>query len=110
MEVFVDKTKCTGCDHCKDVCPVAVFEMYDKAAPEVNNDSAPENMKWKGTDDPNVVKEWSTVNDGHTHFKTKSVAINGPSCILCQACLIECEGACIHIKDDSGTTYQSTYK
>ncbi len=110
MEVFVDKPKCTGCDHCKDVCPVAVFETYDKNAPEVNNDVAPEEMKWKGVDDPAVFKEWSNVNDGHDHFKKKSVAINGPACIMCQACLIECEGECIYIKDDTGTLYKSVYK
>ena len=30
MDVFVNKVKCTGCQHCKDVCPVAVFEMKSR--------------------------------------------------------------------------------
>ncbi len=48
MDVYVDKPKCTGCSHCFDVCPVAVFEMKDRASPDVNNDHAPDEAKWKG--------------------------------------------------------------
>ena len=109
MDVYVDKPKCTGCDHCKDVCPVAVFEMVPLAQ-DVNRDNAPEEMKWKGTHDPEVHAKFSTLQDGHTHFTQKSVAVNGSACILCQACLIECEGECIHIIDDNGVKYQSIYK
>jgi NAD-dependent dihydropyrimidine dehydrogenase PreA subunit len=110
MDVFVDKPKCTGCDHCKDVCPVAVFEMYEVNAPEVNNDTAPADKKWQGKNDPAIFAKYKDVKDGHTHFAKKSVAINGSSCILCQACLIECEGECITITDDNATKYQSIYK
>ncbi len=119
MDVFVNKVKCTGCQHCKDVCPVAVFEMKsrdDMAA--ANSDTAPEDMKWKGTTDPAVHEKWATISDGHKHFAEHndgtsgglSVAVAGSACILCQACLIECEGECIHITDDNGTRYDSIYK
>ncbi|MGC8495924.1 MAG: ferredoxin [Candidatus Micrarchaeia archaeon] len=123
MDVYVDKTKCTGCQHCKDVCPVAVFEMRSRGTPEAPNpdanaDSAPEEAKWKGKTDDAVYQKWANVQDGHKHFAPDndgtsgglSVAINGSSCILCQACLIECEGECIHITDDTGTKYVSIYK
>ncbi|MGC8652326.1 MAG: 4Fe-4S dicluster domain-containing protein [Candidatus Micrarchaeia archaeon] len=124
MDVYVDKTKCTGCQHCKDVCPVAVFEMRSRGTPDnpdagnANADTAPEEAKWKGKTDPAVVDKWSNVNDGHRHFANDndgksgglSVAVNGSACILCQACLIECEGECIHITDDTGTKYVSIYK
>ncbi len=110
MDVYVDKPKCTGCEHCKDVCPVAVFEIVDTNSPKVNGDSAPEEKKWKGQHDPVVVAKFGQVSDGHTHFKDISVAVNGSACILCQACLIECEGECITITDDNKTVYQSVYK
>ncbi|MGC8538578.1 MAG: 4Fe-4S dicluster domain-containing protein [Candidatus Micrarchaeia archaeon] len=118
MDVYVDKPKCTGCQHCKDVCPVAVFEMKNRDAPDVNSDHAPANEQWKGQSDPSVVAKWSNVQDGHRHFANDndgtsggiSVAVNGSACILCQACLIECEGECITITDDSGNTYHSIYK
>ncbi|MCL5100686.1 MAG: ferredoxin [Candidatus Marsarchaeota archaeon] len=118
MQVYVDKPKCTGCAHCFDVCPVAVFEMKDRAAADVNNDVAPEDAKWKGTNDPAVISKWKDVQDGHHHFAEKfengsggiSVGVNGPSCILCQACLVECEGECIVITDDSNNVYKSIYK
>ncbi len=85
---------------------------------EVNVDHAPADMQWKGQSDPNVVAKWSNINDGHKHFAEEndgtsggiSVAVNGSACILCQACLIECEGECIHITDDTGTKYVSIYK
>ncbi len=119
MDVYVDKPLCTGCQHCKDVCPVGVYEMRSRAdASKVNADTAPEEAKWKGTVNENVKKKWSAINDGHKHFAAEndgnsggiSVAVNGPSCILCQACLIECEGECIHITDDTGNKYHSVYK
>jgi NAD-dependent dihydropyrimidine dehydrogenase PreA subunit len=119
MDVWVDKPKCTGCQHCKDVCPVAVFEERSRKDLAASNaDHAPEEMKWKGVSDPDVLAKWKNMKDGHNHFADEndgtsggvSVAINGPSCILCQACLIECEGECIHIIDDNGTKYQSIYK
>ena len=118
MKVFVDKPLCTGCQHCKDVCPVAVFELRDrKNIDEVNKDTAPENAQWKGTTDQAILDKWSKVEDGHHHFADTndgtsggiSVAVNGDACILCQACLIQCEGDCIHIIDDSGTEYKSIY-
>jgi NAD-dependent dihydropyrimidine dehydrogenase PreA subunit len=118
MQVYVEKHKCTGCAHCHDVCPVAVFEMKDRLASDVNSDVAPEADQWKGVTDQAVLDKWKDVKDGHNHFQEKfengsggiSVAVNGPSCILCQACLIECEGECIVITDDAGTVYHSIYK
>jgi len=124
MDVYVDKTKCTGCQHCKDVCPVNVFEMRSRGTPDnpdagnANADTAPDESKWKGKPDQSVYDKWANVNDGHRHFATEndgksgglSVAINGKDCILCQACLIECEGECIHITDTTGTKYVSIYK
>jgi NAD-dependent dihydropyrimidine dehydrogenase PreA subunit len=118
MKVYVDKPLCTGCQHCKDVCPVAVFEMKKRSAPEeVNTDTAPESAQWKGQSDPAIVEKWSKVEDGHKHFADEndgtsggiSVGVNGEACILCQACLIQCEGECIHIIDDTNTEYKSIY-
>ncbi|MDE1845795.1 MAG: 4Fe-4S dicluster domain-containing protein [Candidatus Micrarchaeota archaeon] len=109
MQVYVDKPKCTGCDHCKDVCPVAVFEMIPITG-DVNRDTAPEEMHWKGVNDPVVHEKFANAQDGHTHYTQKSVAVNGSACILCQACLIECEGECITIIDDNAVKYQSIYK
>ncbi len=119
MDVWIDKPKCTGCHHCFDVCPVAVFEMRSrKDLAAANADNAPEAMKWTGKSEQQVIDKWGSVQDGHKHFADESdgtsggisVGVNGSSCILCQACLIECEGECIHITDDTGTTYQSVYK
>lgn len=118
MDVYVEKQKCTGCAHCFDVCPVAVFAMKNRSDPEVNSDTAPEQDKWKGSHDQAVYDKWGKVQDGHKHFAENfeggsggiSVGINGPSCILCQACLVECEGECIVIKDDSENIYKSIYK
>lgn len=124
MDVYIDKPKCTGCHHCFDVCPVAVFEMRGRGtsgnpdADGANKDNAPDSMKWTGKSDDQIVQKWGNVKDGHNHFAEKSdgksggisVGVNGSSCILCQACLIECEGECIHIIDDTGTKYQSIYK
>lgn len=119
MDVYVNKAKCTGCQHCKDVCPVAVFEMKGrKDMVGANADTAPEDAKWKGTTLPDVHEKWANVQDGHKHFADDndgtsgglSVAVAGSACILCQACLIECEGECIHITDDAGVRYDSIYK
>jgi NAD-dependent dihydropyrimidine dehydrogenase PreA subunit len=107
MDVYVDKPKCTGCDHCKDVCPVAVFEMIDTNSPDVNKDNAPADKQWKGTEDPAI---YAKYKDLPNRFAKKSVAVAGSACILCQACLIECEGECITITDDNNTVYQSIYK
>ncbi len=118
MKVYVDKPLCTGCQHCKDVCPVAVFEMKDRSKPdEVNTDTAPDNMKWTGESNPEVLAKWKDVNDGHKHFAEAndgtsggiSAGVNGEACILCQACLIQCEGECIHIIDDTNAEYKSIY-
>ena len=119
MDVYVNKPHCTGCSHCFDVCPVAVFEMRDidkdptgqAQPPFINADTAPADKQWKGVNDPKFYDKWNNnVQKCHDHYKKKSVAINGSACILCQACLIECEGECITIVDDQGQTYQSIYK
>jgi NAD-dependent dihydropyrimidine dehydrogenase PreA subunit len=91
MDVQVQVEKCTGCRHCFDVCPVNVFVMHPRAGiPNV-------------VDDPGVAAKFRFRSE-------KSIAEHGPDCILCNACLTECEGSCITIWDDEGTTYQSTYK
>ena len=123
MDVYVDKPKCTGCQHCFDVCPVGVFVMKGRGDqgspnPDANSDSAPDASKWKGAVVEEVRKKWEGVKDGHSHFAKDndgssgglSVAVNGSACILCQACLIECEGECIHITDDTGAKYDSIYR
>ena len=113
MDVYVEKAKCTGCSHCFDVCPVAVFEMrhLDGSSGDINADSAPPESQWKGTEDPAVFAKWNNnVQKCHDHYKQKSVAVNGTSCILCQACLVECEGECIVITDDQNQKYRSIYK
>lgn len=110
MKVWVDKPKCTGCSHCFDVCPVAVFVMTPKESPDVNKDVAPPEEQYKGIEDPEIHAKYANAQDGHTHYKEKSVGVNGEACILCQACLIECEGECIHIVDDNAQAYQSIYK
>ncbi len=119
MDVYVNKPHCTGCSHCFDVCPVAVFEMREmdkdpdgKAQPPfINADSAPAGKQWTGVNDPKYYDKWNNnVQKCHDHYKKKSVAVNGSACILCQACLIECEGECITITDDQGQVYQSIYK
>ena len=118
VDVKVQIEKCTGCKHCFDVCPVAVFAMKGRGDADANADTAPEGDKWKGKSDPEVRKKWEGVQDGHKHFADAndgssgglSVAVSGSACILCQACLIECEGECIHITDDTGVQYKSIYK
>ena len=71
MQAYVEKPKCTGCAHCFDVCPVAVFQMKDRESPDVNSDVAPEDQKWKGSHIPEVTAKWSNVQDGHHHFAEK---------------------------------------
>jgi Fe-S-cluster-containing hydrogenase component 2 len=124
VDVFVEKERCTGCQHCKDVCPVAVFEMKSRGTPDnpnaggANSDTAPPEHQWKGQTLPEIVQKWANVQDGHRHFAPEndgtsggiSVATAGSACILCQACLIECEGECIVITDDSNNVYRSIYK
>lgn len=83
-----------------------------------NSDTAPAEHQWKGATVPEILQKWSNVQDGHKHFAQEndgtsgglSVGVSGSACILCQACLIECEGECIVIKDDSGNVYKSIYK
>ncbi|MEM0074327.1 MAG: 4Fe-4S dicluster domain-containing protein [Candidatus Micrarchaeaceae archaeon] len=123
MQVYVEKEHCTGCQHCKDVCPVAVFEMKPRKIngainPDVNTDKAPPEHQWTGKVDQASYNKWINVQDGHRHFADDndgtsggiSVAVNGEACILCQACLIECEGEDIVITDDSGNVYRAIYK
>ncbi len=91
VQVDVALAKCTGCAHCRDVCPVNVFELKPR-------DQFPDVV-----DDPGVAAKFQ--------FRTeRSVAINGPECIVCEACLFECEGECITITDDEGHVHNSTYK
>jgi NAD-dependent dihydropyrimidine dehydrogenase PreA subunit len=83
-----------------------------------NADNAPAEMKWDGKPHDELHTKWANVQDGHRHYAEESdgtsggisVGVNGSACILCQACLIECEGECIHIIDDSGNKFQSIYK
>ena len=91
VTVDVVLSKCTGCAHCRDVCPVNVFEMRPK---ETFADV---------TDDPEVAAKFQFRAE-------KSAVINGPDCIMCEACLFECAGECITIVDDEGTLHASTYK
>jgi len=91
VSVDVQHAKCTGCTHCRDVCPVNVFEMKPRDAfPGV-------------VDDAEVAAKFQFRAE-------KSGVINGPDCIMCEACLFECEGSCITIVDDEGAVHQSTYK
>ena len=91
VTVDVELSKCTGCAHCRDVCPVNVFEMQPRE-------------RFPGVvDDPSVGAKFQFRAE-------KSAVINGPDCIMCEACLFECEGECITIVDDEGKTHPSTYK
>jgi len=91
VEVVVEMEKCTGCAHCRDVCPVNVFELRPR-------DEFPNVV-----DDPAVGAKFQFRGE-------KSLVVHGPDCIVCEACLFECEGECITIKDDEGKTHLSTYK
>ncbi|MCI4348182.1 MAG: ferredoxin family protein, partial [Thermoplasmata archaeon] len=76
--VDVQHAKCTGCTHCRDVCPVNVFEMQARD-------------RFEGVvDDVTVAAKFQFRAE-------KSRVINGPDCIECEACLFECEGECITI-------------
>ena len=91
VTVDIALPKCTGCAHCRDVCPVNVFELRPSS-------SFPDNV-----DDPEVGAKFQFRGE-------KSVAVNGPECIVCEACLFECEGECITIVDDENNVHHSTYK
>jgi len=91
VTVEVAHEKCTGCTHCRDVCPVTVFEMQPRE-------------NWPNVvDDPAVAAKFQFRAE-------RSAVIHGPDCIMCEACLFECEGECITIVDDEGTVHHSTYK
>jgi formate hydrogenlyase subunit 6/NADH:ubiquinone oxidoreductase subunit I len=91
VQVDIDIAKCTGCSHCRDVCPTNVFELRPRE--EV----------------PDVVDD--TVVAAKFQFRgEKSLAVHGPECIVCEACLFECEGECILITDDEQHVHRSTYK
>ncbi|MCI4336439.1 MAG: 4Fe-4S dicluster domain-containing protein [Thermoplasmata archaeon] len=91
VTVDVQHAKCTGCTHCRDVCPVTVFEMNPR---ETFGDIV---------DDTSVAAKFQFRAE-------KSKVIAGADCIMCEACLFECEGECITIVDDEGKVHQSTYK
>jgi NAD-dependent dihydropyrimidine dehydrogenase PreA subunit len=91
--VEIDLAKCTGDAHCRDVCPVNVFELRPRSNPEFAS----------VVDDPAVGAKFKFRGE-------KAVVVNGGDCIVCEACLFECEGECITIKDDEGHVKHSTYK
>ncbi len=91
VQVDIDEAKCTGCSHCRDVCPVNVFELRPR-------DQLPDVV-----DDPNVTAKFQMRGE-------KSLAIQGPVCFVCEACLFECEGECIIITDDENHVHKSTYR
>ena len=91
VQVDIDIAKCTGCSHCRDVCPTNVFELRPRAeVPDV-------------VDDPAVAAKFQFRGE-------KSLAIHGPECIVCEACLFECEGECILITDEEHHVHRSTSK
>jgi NAD-dependent dihydropyrimidine dehydrogenase PreA subunit len=91
VQVDIDIARCTGCSHCKDVCPVNVFDLRPRAeVPDV-------------IDNPEVAAKFQFRGE-------KSLAIHGPECIVCEACLFECEGECILITDDEQHVHRSTSK
>jgi len=91
VQVDIDIARCTGCSHCKDVCPVNVFDLRPRAeVPDV-------------IDNPEVAAKFQFRGE-------KSLAIHGPECIVCEACLFECEGECILITDDENHVHRSTSK
>jgi NAD-dependent dihydropyrimidine dehydrogenase PreA subunit len=91
VQVDIDIAKCTGCSHFKDVCPVAVFELRPRGeVPDVVDDIA--------------------VGAKFQFRGEKSFAVHGPECIVCEACLFECEGECILITDDESHVHFSVYK
>ena len=52
----------------------------------------------------------SVPDDSSSIGPIPRIAVNGPECIVCEACLFECEGECILITDDEGHVHHSTYK
>ncbi len=91
VQVDIDISKCTGCSHCQDVCPVDVFDLRPR-------DQVPDVV-----DDPAVGAKFQFRGE-------KSLAINGPVCFVCEACLFECEGECILITDNEQHVHRSTYR
>ena len=91
VTVDIGLGKCTGGSHCRDVCPVNVFELRPR-------DQFPDLV-----DDPAVGAKFQFRGE-------KSVSIHGPDCIVCEACLFECEGECILITDEEGNVHNSVYK
>jgi NAD-dependent dihydropyrimidine dehydrogenase PreA subunit len=91
VQVDIDITRCTGCSHCKDNCPVDVFELKPR-------DRVPDVV-----DSPDVAAKFQFRGE-------KSFAINGPVCFVCEACLFDCEGECILITDDEQHVHFSIYK
>lgn len=91
IEVEVTLPRCTGCAHCKDVCPVNVFDLRPRE-------------QFAGVvDDPEVAAKFQFRAE-------RSLVVNGPECIVCAACLYECEGECIRILDSEGHEHRSVYK
>ena len=91
VQVDIVLEKCTGCAHCHDVCPVNVFELKPR-------DQFPDCV-----DDASIGAKFQFRGE-------KSIAVNGPECIVCEACLFECEGECIPITDDEGHVHISIYE
>ncbi|MCI4372307.1 MAG: 4Fe-4S dicluster domain-containing protein [Thermoplasmata archaeon] len=91
VQVDIDLAKCTGCSHCKDVCPVNVFDLKPR-------DQVPDVV-----DDPTVGAKFQFRGE-------KSLAVNGPECIVCEACLFSCEGECILITDDENHVHFSVFE
>src|SRR5208282_1051267 len=78
MDAFVDKPKCTGCQHCKDVCPVGVFEMHSrKDMVKSNAYNAPAEMKWDGQLHADIHAKWKDVQDGHKHYADENDGTSG---------------------------------
>jgi NAD-dependent dihydropyrimidine dehydrogenase PreA subunit len=91
--VAIDAAKCTGDAHCRDVCPVNVFEIRSRTDPAFAS----------VVDDPAVAAKFKFRGE-------KAVVLNGSDCIVCEACLFECEGECITITDDENNVRHSHYK
>jgi len=91
VQVDIDIARCTVCSHCKDVCPVNVFDLRPRAeVPDV-------------VDNPEVAAKFQFRGE-------KSLAIHGPECIVCEACLFECEGECILITAAENHVHRPTSK
>jgi NAD-dependent dihydropyrimidine dehydrogenase PreA subunit len=91
IQVDIDISRCTGCSHCKDNCPVDVFELRPR-------DQVPDVI-----DDPSVAIKFQFRGE-------KSLVVQGSQCFVCRACLTECEGECILITDTEGNVHFSSYE